>query len=72
MYGNVAPHAGSPPKFPLSKKQRNEFSDARLLRNTNPSVESRRTLVLLGPNVRLFAVALSQKCHAHASSRAEI
>jgi hypothetical protein len=37
-----------PPISPSAKKQRNAFIDARLLRNTNPSVESRTLLTLLG------------------------
>jgi hypothetical protein len=49
MYQNVAPHAWSPPIFPSAKKQRNAFIDARLLRNTNPSVERRKRLALFAP-----------------------
>ena len=41
MYVNVAPHAWSPPISPSAKKQRNAFTDSRLLRNTNPAVASR-------------------------------
>ena len=33
MYRNVAPHAWSPPISPSAKKQRNAFTDVRLLRN---------------------------------------
>jgi len=39
------------PIFPSAKKQRKAFADARLLGNTNPSVESRRDAVLLARNV---------------------
>src|SRR5713226_2733801 len=40
-----------PPISPSAKKQRNAFTDSRLLRNTNPSVESRRGVLSVGSNV---------------------
>src|SRR5258708_9982921 len=44
-----------PPISPSTKKQRNAFIDARLLRNTNPSVESRKGAGLFRLNmVRLL------------------
>jgi hypothetical protein len=37
---------GVPPISPSAKKQRNAFTDARLLHNTNPSVESRKSSLI--------------------------
>src|ERR1700676_356124 len=42
---------GVPPISPSAKKQRNAFTDARLLHNTNPSVESRKSSLIWRPRV---------------------
>ncbi len=55
-----------PPISPSAKKQRNSFIDARLLRNTNPSVESRKRVALFG-SIWIVGVVLSRQCHREES-----